>query len=96
MDRDSSLVDGLPSPDAHFYTFCLSQVFSTFSIGHTAFEPGKDLKTRAPPSPIFNSPDAIFNTSEVSIALFCSIMQNFMQAFLSLSNHFSTYARLAY
>jgi hypothetical protein len=91
MDWDSSPFDGLPSPDAHFHIFCLSQMFITFSIVHIAFELGKDLKTRVfcfclpPPS----SPDAIFNTSEVFVALSCNIMQNLMQTFLPLSNHFS-------
>jgi hypothetical protein len=38
MDNAASVVDGLRLPDAYFLIFCLSQVFSTFSRVHTAFE----------------------------------------------------------
>ena len=94
MDSDSSFADGLPSPEAHFLIFCLSQLFSTFSRVHTAFEQGKWLKNSC--IFIFSSPDAIFKTSEVSVALFCNIMQNLMQASLSLCQQFSAYAILSY
>jgi len=90
----ASVVDGLPAPDAHFLIFCLSQLFSTFSRVHTTFELGKWRKNVR--FFVFSSPDAIFNTSEVSVALFCNVMRNLMQASLSLSQQFSTYAILAY
>ena len=95
MDSASSVVDGLPSPDVYFLIFCLSQVFSTFSRIHTAFELGKWLENVGFFF-IFSSPDAIFNTSEVSIALFRNVIRNLMQTFLSFSQQFSTYAILAY
>ena len=61
MYSDSFVIDGLPSTNAHFHPFCLSQVFSSFSRILTAFELGKQLKNSRS---IFDALDAIFNTLE--------------------------------
>jgi hypothetical protein len=64
----------------------MSQAFSIFNRGHTAFELGIPFKPYVLPT--FCSPKATFNISDVFIALSPRLEQNLKQALFFEVRHF--------
>jgi hypothetical protein len=64
----------------------VSQAFSIFNRGHTAFELGIPFKTCV--LPIVCSPKAAFNISDVFVAIFPCLEQNLMQTLFFQVCHF--------